>query len=357
MARKVPIPVIRVSGSYRDMGRVLGSKCRKLVRSMVQDAKAGLDRKGIRWDVAVATARGFFPYAQEYDRVYIEFIEGYARGSGLPFEELFALLCHGEKGMCTDVAVNGSATSEGLVLSAHTEDWRPEDEKHAVLVHAKPKGGPSFVVVSLAGLELITGLNSAGVSFSGNSLEHDDARAGVPRMFVARKILAARTIGEAISAAAPPHRGSSYNNNICHSSGEMYCVEGSATESALLYPQNGYLVHTNHYLDPKMVRHETAFVGTGGRSLESGSGSIVRYNRARTLVRRSLGQITAESLVDILSDHVNRPASICCHENRRYAPHDRYKTIYAVVSDLTNLEMQVCLGNPCEGKWEMHRIG
>jgi isopenicillin-N N-acyltransferase-like protein len=292
MARKAAIPVIRVSGAYRDMGRALGSKCGRLARSMMQDAKAGFARKGIAWEAAVAQASDYAQYAQEYDPAYIELIEGYAKGSGLPFEGLFTLLCQGERGMCTDVAVNGSATSEGSVLSGHTEDWMSDDEKRVVLVHFKPKGGPSFVVATCAGLELITGLNSAGVSFSGNSLEQDDMRMGIPKMFLARRIMAARTIGEAISAAAPPNRGSSYNKNICHSSGEMYCVEGSATDFALLYPQNGYLVHTNHYLDQNMIRHETMFTGSGGQSLENGSSSIVRYNRARTLVRRSLGRIT-----------------------------------------------------------------
>jgi len=324
---------------------------------MVKDAKSHADRLGISWDVAVARAQDYLPYAQEYDPEYLDFMRGYAKGSGIPFEELFTLICRGERGLCTDVSVNSDATSDGSVLSAHTEDWKKLDQEHVVLVNGKPKDGPSFLVATLAGLEFDTGLNSAGISLSGNSLHPNDTRIGVPKMFVARKILASRRIGDAIRAAAPPARASSYNNNICHSSGEIYCVEGSATDFCLLYPSDGYLVHTNHHLSSKMAKFEALFSGPAGNSLEHGSDSVVRYNRAETLVRRKLGELTVETLISILSDHVNYPDSICCHEDVRAPAHERYKTIFAVVSDLTNLEMHACLGNPCEGNWKTYRLG
>ncbi len=175
-------------------------------------------------------------------------------------------------------------------------------------------------------------------------------------MFVARMIPASRSIGDAVNAATPPDRASSHNNSICHSSCEMYCVEGSATEFSLLHPTNGYLVRTNHYLDQRMRQHETLFSGPTGSSLEVGSGSTVRYHRALTLTRRQLGETTVETLTDILSGHVNRPSSICNHEDSRFPIHESYKTTYAVVSDLTRLEMHTCLGNPCAGRWGTHRL-
>ena len=312
--------------------------------------------RGITWDQATGNASDYLPYAQEYDPVYIEFMKGYAKGSGLTFEDLFTLVCRGERGFCTDVAVNGDATSDGSVYSAHTEDWTSGDQKHVVLIRGKPDKGPSFIVMSLAGLEMITGLTSAGISFSGNSLYQNDMRTGVPKMCIARRLLSAGKIGDALKAAAPANRASSYNNNICHSSGEMYCVEGSATDFALLYPHEGYLVHTNHYLDPRMIKFETIFSDPAGKSLEEGSGSVVRYHRALGIVRRNLGSVTIQTLKEILSDHVNSTSSICCHENPASPKNERYKTIYAVISDLTRLEMHVCLGNPCKGKWKVFSI-
>ncbi len=336
------------------MGFRLGNECADLARSMVRDAKQRMSRKGIAWDKAIAIAKDYLPYTEAFDSVYIEFLNNYAKAARVPFDEIFALICQGEKNLCTDIMVGPSATTNGSTIAAHTEDWMVEDQKHVVLVEAKPKIGPSFVVVTLAGFELVTGLNSAGLSFSGNSLYQKDERLGVPKMAVARRLLASRTIGEALSAAAPPDRASSYNNNICHSSGEFFCVEGSATDLSLLYPQHGYLVHTNHYVDPGMRKFEDLFSGPAGNSLASGSSSIIRYNRAKSLIRRRIGNLTTEAMIEILSDHVNRPHSICAHPDPKSPPHDRDKTIYAVVSDLTEIEMQVCLGNPCEGPWNTY---
>lgn len=352
MSKAARIPFVHVTGSQQSMGRSIGRTCARTAASFLKSTKSDCRQRGLVWDAAIGTARDYLPYAQEYDPKYLDFMKGYAKGSGIPFEELFTLLCQGERGLCTDVSVNAEASADGSIYSAHTEDWRPVDEEHVVLLHGEPDEGPSFLVVTLAGLELITGLNSAGISFSANSLYQNDMRLGVPKMFVSRRILAARRIGDAISAVIPAERASSYNNNICHSSGEMYSVEGSATDYALLYPSNGYLVHTNHYLAPRMSRYEALFSGPTGTSLERGTSSIVRFNRADALVRRSLGRITAETLSSILSDHVNFPDSICGHEDPGLPQLERSKTNYAVISDLTSLEMRVCLGNPCVGKWE-----
>lgn len=322
----------------------------------MKEAKSRLSKKGISWDAAVKHANEYLPFAENYDPDYLDFMGGYARGSGLQFEDIIVLVCQGEKNMCTDIMVNSSATADRSVLAAHTEDWWQDNQKHVVLVSAKPTKGPSCLVVTLGGLELITGINSAGIAFSGNSLYQNDARIGVPKMFVSRRILASKRIEDALSAALPSERASSYNNNICHASGEMYCVEGSATDSSLLYPEDGYLVHTNHYLDPRMRKYEALFSGESGTCIPTGSGTMIRYNRARTLVKRQIGRLTIQVLADILSDHVNRPDSICCHPNSGYPPHERDKTLYAVVSDVINLEMHACLGNPCEGKWTRFKV-
>jgi len=318
---------------------------------MIQNTNSVLLSRGISWKAAVARSREYLPYAEEFDPKYIELINGYSKGSGLRFEDLFALLCQDEKGLCTDVAVNEQATCDGSVLSAHTEDWRPADQKHLVLLRCEPRGEPSFLIMTLGGLELVTGLNSAGISCSGNSLEQNDTRVGIPKMFVAHKIMASKRIGEAISASTPPERGSSYNNNICHASGEMFSIEASATDFSVLYPEDGYLVHTNHYLNPRMTTYEGLFSGSERWSLETGSSSVVRYHRALRLVRKEIGNITFQYLAGIMSDHVNHPASICQHAQTRLSPHEQVKTIYATIADLKLLEMNICIGNPCTGKF------
>lgn len=192
--RKARLPFVRASGSYYDMGLEVWHQCKHIAKSMLEKAEAGMSWKGISRDQATARARDCLPYAEEFDPKYIKFLEGYAKGSGVPFGDIFVLLCQDEKGLCTDVSVNGDATSDGSVLSAHTEDWIPSDEAHLVLLNAMPEGEPSFLVMSLGGFELVSGLNSAGICFSGNSLEQNELRVGIPKMCVARRIITSRAI-------------------------------------------------------------------------------------------------------------------------------------------------------------------
>lgn len=354
--RKASIKLVDASGSPSSMGRTAGKSCRHIASTMVRSERARLEKKGLDWRHALAMAQQYLPYCEEYDPDFMEWIEGYADGSEIPRDDLIVLLCDGEKGFCTDILANELVTKDGESLHAHTEDWREESEKFNVVLRGKPKNGPSFLAATHGGLEIISGVNSAGLGFSGNSVYPNDERVGLPKLFQGRRLVTSRSITEAMESALPPHRGSSYNVNLCHSSGEMYCIEGSATRHAVLYATNGYLIHTNHYLDTTMQQCEVRF-GADTKALIGSSSTIVRYHRALRLVRSSLGSITKESLKKILSDHVNYPDSICNHLPKKTSGDERSKTIFAVVLDTTHRSMDVCMGNPCSGRFVEMRLG
>jgi len=356
MTKSPRLTVVEVSGSYASMGTALGKKCRPMALRKIDRIKADMRRRGRQWDKVLSLSDRYLPFAEGHDPGFIEFVEGYAHGANLDFREVFAELCSDESGMCTDLLVNQDVTEDGQVLSAHTEDWDTADEKNLVLIRARPKGAPSFLAMSLAGLGIDLGLNSKGIGFTGNSLYQSDMRVGVPKRALPLKILSSATLGEAISAAFPDDRGSSYCQNFCHASGELYSVEGSATDFEALHAANGYLVHTNHYLSDRMRRYETLFRGRASNTPALGSGSLLRHNRASRLLMAELGKVTEDTLARILSDHFNRPNSICCHEDVSLPPHERWKTLYSVIMDPVGLRMRICPGNPCRGRYSEYRL-
>jgi isopenicillin-N N-acyltransferase-like protein len=136
----------------------------------------------------------------------------------------------------------------------------------------------------------------------------------------------------------------------------MYCVEGTATDFAVLYPDDGYLVHANHYLHPRLAKYETAFGDAGAHAVTGASSTLVRYHRALRLIRSQVGEVTKESLMGILGDHVNRPGSICRHAVMAEPEHERSKTTFAVVLDPVKQKMDLCLGNPCEGEFKEYAL-
>jgi len=349
MARKDTLPLIEASGNPYDLGHAVGKKCSSRAVVYRKCMSDGIRHStGMDWKAAVEQARLYLPYAEDFYPDYIEEIKGYSEGAKMPFDEVFTMTCHellfpsGFKA-CTDIAVNMDVTAYGNVLAAHNEDWSSDAAGTVVFLHAKPKGKPEFFTTSYAGLLPSCGMNSSGISLTGNALDPNDSRLGIPKVFPVRKVMEARRIGQAISYAMPAERASSYNNIVSDRNGEIYSLEGSATDCAWLYASDGYLVHSNHYTSPKMQRFES--------NPNDITCSIFRYNRAVRLIEDQLGGVTVESLKDILRDHVNKPGSICRHAEPQVHPLDVSETIFSVIYDLTKLEAHVLKGKPCASEY------
>jgi isopenicillin-N N-acyltransferase-like protein len=354
MSRRGTLPVVEASGKPFEMGRAVGKRCAKLAAGYKKGiAESIAHGTGQAWPHAVERAKLYLPHAEEFYPDYVEEIRGYAEGARQTFEEMFALCCHellfpaAFRG-CTDIVVNGDITSDGRVLVGHNEDWSDDQLDTVVLLHAKPKGKPEFFCTAYAGLLPSCGMNSSGVSLTGNALSQNDMRIGIPKSFPVRKALEARRIGEGLSFAMPPNRASSYNNIVTDRNGEIYDLEGSATECAWLYARDGYLVHTNHYTAEKMQRFEL--------EPDSITTSVFRYNRALRLIEDQLGAVTVDSLSTIFRDHVNKPGSICRHMDPGIHRLDGSETIFSVIFDLTNLEAHICKGHPCDGTYVRHSL-
>ena len=349
MGKSSRLAVVEVSGRPYDMGKDAGTKCSSRGAKYRKAMAAGIQHyTGIGWAKAVERSKVYLPYAEEFYPDFVEEIRGYADGAKLPFQEVFAMCCHellspsGHKG-CTDVVVSDDLTADGSVLAGHNEDWDSSCLPLVVLLHARPSKKPSYICTSYAGLLPSTGMNDRGICLTGNALSPNDTRVGIPKIFPVRKVFEATRIGEAIESAMPRDRASSYNNICTDSNGEIYSLEGSATDFERLYGVDGYMVHTNHYLSEKMRRFEEDPLAM--------TCSVVRYNRALRLIESQLGEVTVESMISLFKDHVNRPDSICRHPDPRLNPLDASETIFSVIYNLSKLEMHVCKGHPCEGSY------
>jgi len=342
-------PIIRVSGSHREMGCQIGEACREQVQRSVQNGRELIGNTEaileLDWDGALIQARKYLPFAQERYPQYIDELLGIAEGANVLFDDLFVLnameavtsdALHLTK--CTSLAVSDDITADGHVLVAHTEDWLPEDEDNIYLVHASPDDESPFMAMTYGGLLPNIGFNADGIAQCCDTVYPNDSRIGIPRIFVSRAVLSARTSRDAISHALVNHRAAGYNHLLAHESGEIYNLEVSAKRFALLYAHDDYLAHTNFYLDPGMQAIEYA--------PDERISTRVRYYRALRLLRKHELH-TLKTLQAILRDHVNYPNSICNHLEPGLEPLDREKTIAALVIDLTARAIHFAWGNPC----------
>jgi isopenicillin-N N-acyltransferase-like protein len=353
-----PPALIRVSGSHAEIGRQIGEAMREQVCRSVANARAliegAYDQLLLDWEGAKIQSRKYLPFAQERYPQYVDELAGIAQGAGVNFDDLVVLNAMEAVTMdalhltkCTSIAVNNERTADEHVLVAHNEDWLPQDEPDVYVVHAVPDDEPAFLAMNYGGLLPNVGLNAAGIAQCCDSVYPTDSRIGVPRVFVSRAVLSARSPAEAIRHALVPQRAAGYNHLLAHESGELYNVEVSARRFGILYAEDGYLVHTNHYLDARMQAIED--------EPDELVGTRVRYFRAMRLLRQTSAH-TVKSLQAIQRDHVNFPNSICNHAVDDEVPLDREKTINALVIDLTSRVIQLAWGNPCENPYHTYHL-
>lgn len=351
-------PLVRVSGTHREIGRQVGEACREQVRRNIGNGRQLIESSEgfleLDWAGAQIQAHKYLPFAQERYPQYVDELLGMAEGANVGFDDLVVLnameaviidALHLTK--CTSMAVSNDITADGHVLVAHNEDWLPEDEDDVFLIDASPEDEPPFLAMTYGGLLPNIGFNADGVAQCCDTVYPNDCRIGIPRVFVSRAVLAARTPRDAISRALVSHRAAGYNHLIAHESGEIYNLEVSAKKFALLYAQEGYLAHTNFYLEANMQAIEY--------DPDERISTRVRYYRTMRLLKNTQLH-TVKTLQAIQRDHVNYPNSICNHLEADLEPLDREKTINAIVMDLTGRAMHFAWGNPCVNQYHTYYL-
>jgi isopenicillin-N N-acyltransferase like protein len=358
------IPLIETGGSPYEIGHDVGNGVRDALRAAMAEVRARYERRGAS-EAMVEAAAPFVAAVERLAPECLDELRGMAAGAGVPFEDLLlanaddeieqtiglwredgSAVEAGKTEGCTVVGITQAGTADGHVLLAHNEDATAGWADYAYAIRAEPDGEPAFVAFSYAGLLLHQGINAAGLGSVGNALYASDARPGIPKLFLYRRALRERTIEGAIRAATHPARAWGNNHLFANAEGDVYDVEVSANEWALLHAGNRFLAHANHFVSPELRRLDAD---------QDLLNSRLRLARVERLVEGAWGRIDLAALQEIMADHSNYPKSVCKH----HAPESEldYGTIGSVVIDVTARVVRVCAGNPCRGEWREVGLG
>lgn len=335
------MPLIEARGSHREVGQQIGRGCQPQIQGMLANLREGLP-SGVPWTKMLEESKRYLEFSRQVYPQYIDELEGIAEGADAPFDEIFLSMCEelwesaAWKRGCTDMAARGRATLDGSTLVAHTNDLLPQAAEYLVLLKVKADDEPEYLGISPGGIGISAGFNAAGISLTGNQLDNNDIRPGVPRLLIVRAILASRYLSEAMDHCLLSQRASSYNNVLADASGEVYCMEGSATDCEAIYIENDILAHANHYASPAMRRFEA--------DRNSISNSVQRHNRATRLLRENYGQLTPELFQTLLADHAGYPTSICKHGKESV-------TIFSIIVHVEGLRAWIGCGRACEAEY------
>ena len=363
----VPFPHVKVRGGPFDRGQAYGEQARDRIAvsiSAYRDvfrAYAGWD-----WDQVRREAALYLSPITTYDERYVEEMRGIAEGAGVDLEDVLSINVRTEvmfaakaraaeaagrdgaegarQGECSAFAVLPPSSANGHTLVGQNWDWLLHCFDTVVVLEAEQDEGPNFVSVVEAGLVAKTGMNSSGLGVVTNALVTDDDRGepAIPYHVLLRAFMDCETMSDAFAAVQRAPRSSSANYLLAHRDGIAVDIEatpGDFSRLFLLFPQEGVLLHTNHFLSPAFDRKDV--------SLWVMPDSPFRLERLGTAVAGARDGLSLEAFGGFLGDHANFPSGICCHPDARMEPHDQGATVASVLMDLDERRVLVADGHPC----------
>jgi len=364
------IPRVRVEGTGYARGRQYGIQARDRVRRSVHAyQRVFAHYAGWDWATVRRAAAGFETPIAGFRPAYLEEMRGIADGAGLDLADVLAINVRTEvmyaakarqaplahrtaqpPAECSAFAVVQDQPATALI--GQNWDWLLHSAETLVLLEARQDDGPDFITVVEAGLLAKAGMNAAGLGVVTNALvtDADVGAPGLPYHVLLRAVLDCATVTEALMALQAGERSSSANYLIAHSSGAALDVEaapGDFTRLYPLYPDQGLLLHTNHFLSPRL--HPVDL------SLWAMPSSAVRLQRLRALSGgpRPGGRYrTLNDFRVLLADHADFPYSVCAHPERGAHPCEQDATIASVLMDLTAGRMWVAAGHPCQARYQ-----
>ncbi|QYH34648.1 C45 family peptidase [Salinibacterium sp. M195] len=271
-----------------------------------------------------------------------EELRGLAEGSEIPLWKIAAINARTEilsqavgtkPGECSTI-VNAGENPVG----AQTWDWHDDlaDCWHLHEVSGTPR---TFVGLTEHGILGKIGINDAGVGIMLNILGHTaDRTDGVPVHLVAARVLAeASTLLEAIEILRSAPVSTSSAITVVSPEGAVI-VELSPDGAAVLLPTNGVLIHTNHFVDPKLSQGEK--LGLYDPDTQA------RYD---VLVDRAAAHPLPSAAIDLIPYLLSEPgdeAQLCCVPAIGAVFGDRWMTLATITLDATARAITVSRGSP-----------
>jgi isopenicillin-N N-acyltransferase like protein len=355
---------VRVEGTSYQRGQQYGRQAAARVRRSVQAYRQAFAHfAGWDWGTVRREAARFEAPIGKFGPAYLEEMRGIADGADLDLTDVLAINVRTEvmysakarqaprssnqrpPAECSAFASVPAPGQEGPTIIGQNWDWLLPSAETLVVLEARQDDGPDFVTVVEAGLLAKTGMNAAGLGLVTNALvtDADVGEPGLPYHVLLRAVLDCATVTEALRVLQAAPRSSSANYLIAHVSGAALDIEaapGDFTRLYPLYPQDGVLFHTNHFLAPRIDPVDL--------SLWAMPNSFVRLQRLRAANAAAKTAMTLDDFRALLADHADYPNSICAHPDPADHPREQSATIASVLMDLTARRLWLAASQPCQ---------
>ncbi|TDQ83896.1 acyl-CoA:6-aminopenicillanic acid acyl transferase [Dongia mobilis] len=313
-------PFVAVSGAPRERGLQYGKAVPDRIRRSIALYGGTLDELGLDAAHRQRLIGAFADHIARFGAHYLEEMRGIAEGAGVPLDDIILINARTEVVAqarretnqpeaeddvdgCTGAVILPERSASGHLIHGQNWDWRAECAETAIVLRVARDDGPDFVTFVEAGGLARCGFNQAGIAITANYIESDrDYREiGVPLVLIRRKVLEQKHFALALRVVAATPKTCS--NNMMVSSAEGYAIdfECAPEEVFPLYPEDGLLVHANHWVSPVALAKlkDAGLLGD----------SFYRDKRVARLLDKP--KLTTEDLKAAFFDDFAAPFAVC----------------------------------------------
>jgi hypothetical protein len=341
------IKQIDVHGNHYDVGRAIGLQFSAAIHHFFENYDF-LQKQLLPFFNTSTGNRFYNSYLKIHQTRYPGYVaelEGMAEGAARPFEEIFLANLRGEfAGLialeqqtgnsfasadfgCTDCL----ALTPETALIGHNEDGPPAGLGNMFVARIAVDDCPAFHALCYPGFlpGNAFGFNDSGILHTINHVAPRPIKVGLSRHFLARSLLDAGSLDEALRRITVPDRASGFNYNIGSLSERRVVSVEVAPESHHVHEVQGCYTHTNHYFELKNQKQEIT------------PSSRNRLERAMNLCQAT-PPAAAGHVLALLSDQTDRDYPIY----RDAIPPDEDATLCSALYDLDNRELRIYWDHP-----------
>jgi isopenicillin-N N-acyltransferase-like protein len=386
------IALLTTQGDAYGRGLAHGRRFAQEIADNVETYLRRFAASGLNRDAAFAEAERWLAAIAAQNSAYAEEMRGIAEGSGQSGETIALLnaryelaftlfgqeaakgaaaeaelLAVGPDG-CTTFGLTPEATADRHTWLGQNWDWLAGVHGRTFVLQARRNDKPSFICLTEAGIAGgKMGINECGIGLVENGLasSHDGRNPyRTPLHVRCREVLDAETFEDASAPVTSAPRTCSANFVIGAPGGRIVDLESSPDHVAELYPEDGIITHSNHFLSAghaeslleKISPNTLHRIDRMRDLLEHPHPALPQHKRVYARLRRATrvreGRgISFDHMRAAASDHLGAPYAICRHPDQSQPPAKRTMTTGAVVIDLEARVMHVANGPPCSNEY------
>lgn len=282
-------------------------------------------------------------------RIYDE-VAGIGGSLGIKFDNVFLMglplpLWDAAAFPGSAVVLGSKHTVDGKTWLALNVDHELDQASFGIVVRRRWPDHPTTLVWDLAGGIGVAGVNSSGLAIATVWLKIDGEGIvpAVPAELIVREALDQKDFDSAMAVLADPEIApasvSSFAVIIADNRGHMALVERTHESFSAHSATEGWLIHTNHFLDQGFARDDL------GKKMFPDT--VARYKTLQNAVL-ARPKFSLDDIKALMANHDGKPNGVCRH--------GRQKTIASILMCPDDGTLIVTQGNPCMANWETFKL-